>query len=351
MNKSNVSQDITFCKYFLEPHSDVELTLQIAALSILGGFGVLGNVFTIVIATKYTARKNLHFLIVNMAVSDTLVIITIALFAPKFILSFKIWERYLADDFGCRVLPFLTSTGQTVSLISLMIISIERYRLTRRRAVQKSRPYSVKQRVSLVASSWLISIAVNLYEIVFNSSTDDGQCKVTSFGYYVWFSIKTFLTILLFLVLLVLSIRTLQRLSDPQAIEGHLSEAHRKLRRRRISSAVRVVLISLLLYSCCYLPHFIFQLVVSLTTLSPSIPEINWLSICLDLSSMVYMIQLFLPVANSSFSPCVYFVYLSDFRQAGKAVLCRESVTNDCDSIPTVGSADNTQSSACKPDE
>jgi len=67
MNYSNSTWE--YCKYFV-PDSDTTRTVKVIASTLLSACGIFGNIFVIVLATKYTVRKNLHHLIINMAVSD-----------------------------------------------------------------------------------------------------------------------------------------------------------------------------------------------------------------------------------------------------------------------------------------
>ncbi|KXJ06698.1 hypothetical protein AC249_AIPGENE24618 [Exaiptasia diaphana] len=63
-----------YCKYD-EPDTQLEYNAKRIALILLMTLGLAGNIFVIVLAVKYTVRKNLHHLIINMAVSDTLYIL------------------------------------------------------------------------------------------------------------------------------------------------------------------------------------------------------------------------------------------------------------------------------------
>jgi len=221
--------------------------------------------------------------------------------------------------------------SQTVSLVTLVIISIERYRITRQRAVQIARPYSIKRRLSLLIGTWLFSAMISLnWVIVTTPNKHYGECYVNDrffFHYIVWFFIRMTLTLAMFLILLLLSILTLRRLSSPHVIEDNLSEAQRKQRRKRIGSAIKMVLYSLMLYCCCFSPLLFYYFLLSLSKMS-SLTIIDW-SACYDWDSLFFVIYLFLPILNCSLSPYIYFICLSDFRQAAKAVLCKRNETDN----------------------
>ena len=112
--------------------------------------------------------------------------------------------------------------------------------------------------------------------------------------------------------MIVLNILTLRRISKPQAIENSLSEQQRQQRRNRIKSAVKMVLYSLLVYTCCYLPGFlsVFVNVVGGT-------------ICTTMAiRLTFVFYYFLPLINSCLSPVIYCTCLCDFREAAKNLLC-----------------------------
>ncbi|KXJ08028.1 hypothetical protein AC249_AIPGENE28355 [Exaiptasia diaphana] len=65
-----------YCKYW-GPDTQLEFYAKRIAVILLMTLGLAGNIFVIVLAMKYTVRKNLHHLIINMAVSDSLFIVMI----------------------------------------------------------------------------------------------------------------------------------------------------------------------------------------------------------------------------------------------------------------------------------
>ncbi|KXJ22168.1 hypothetical protein AC249_AIPGENE4206 [Exaiptasia diaphana] len=47
---------------------------------------------------------------------------------------------------------------------------------------------------------------------------------------------------------------------------------------------------------------------------------------CIDWESFEFILEYLLPVVNSCFSPLIYIIFLPDFRQAAKHVLCRREI-------------------------
>ena len=330
MNGTNITQDYYYCKYD-KPDSDVVRTVKIMTILLLGGLGVFGNILAIVIAAKYTVRRNLHPLIINMAVSDMLVSIMGLFFYFQRVHYSQMWKDVegIWGDILCKTFPFLYDTSISVSLVTLLIISIERFKITRQ-TVQIVRPYTMKQRVAILTSSWLVVMFFQAHNLILlkvmkNSETGSYYCGISNVEILMaMFTVIIILVILLYCLIFSLSIVTLRRLSKPQAIQANLSEEQREQRRKRMVNALRMVLCSLLLYSCCYLPLFIYVLLRTLPYYLPNAKIIDY-STCMDWSTFGFMTHSLLPHINSCLSPCVYFVFLTDFRGAAKRLLCRKN--------------------------
>lgn len=152
MNQSNLTK-ASYCNYNEnEPYDDKERGLRMATLSIVGGFGVLNNAFVIVLTAKYT-------MIINMlAISDGAAILMTILLAALNHFQYTLWRsqyNHFGNTIACKVIAgALCDALPNSSLVTLVIISIERFKITRRRAVQISRPYSVKTHVYLFAFCW-----------------------------------------------------------------------------------------------------------------------------------------------------------------------------------------------------
>ncbi|KXJ22985.1 Somatostatin receptor type 5 [Exaiptasia diaphana] len=219
--------------------------------------------------------------------------------------------------------------------------SIERFRATRQ-TLQRSRPYTLKQYVMILGVSWLTPMAVaacyayskyDVYTILF--------CHTYEFyiGVQDWFTksvlaLFDFITVILCCVIFILSIVTIRRLSRTQAIHANISEDQRKIRMQRSRAAVRMVLGSVLLYILCWCPNFLFKAFSSAFTFH--VTDDNWAvtfpyayrtNPSCDNFIIIFPLT-FLPIVNSCFSPFIYIIFLRDFREAAKKVLCRKETVS-----------------------
>lgn len=327
MNTSNAS----YCKYD-DPESASTTAFKVTAIVLVSALGIFGNVFIIVLALKYTVRKNLHHLIINMAVSDTVFIAMILFFVSQH-LSKRTFSFYPGGTLGmiiCKSTFFLIYVSCPVSFLTLLAISVERFRVTRT-TLHRSRPYSLQQRIIVLGAAWLIPMAFFAFLLRSGTVASDSNvniCKIASSSIrytLMLFFINHHLIITLFIIILTLSLLTIRRLSKAKAFKANFNKKQQKLRARRIKSAVYMVLSSVLLSSCCWLPYFIYSMLGYLEYLFDK--KMISSSSCIDLSSLHFITVYFLPLVNSAFGPCIYIIFLSDFRQAAVNALCGKATS------------------------
>lgn len=337
MNVSSNHSYESYCKKWYESDSEVTINVKLTAVGLVSLFGLMANIFVITLAVKYTVRKNLHHLIIGMAVSDTLIILIVPFFYAQRITDFKtsLFPQGSLGGFLCKVTAYLYNVSYTQSLLSLMIISVERYRATGI-TLKRSRPYTLRHRMVVVGCSWfvpMILFAHTLYYAKLYEAKTPGVylCKNTLTGAVpAWFFLlQPVLIIVSFLIIFTLSILTIKRLAQPHAeIRASLNERHRQKRTQRIRATIRMVLLSLLLYSCCWLPYYIYYFLLVLHKIFKGEMEvIDATAVCIDMSSLSFMAFYFLPLVNSCFSPCVYVIFLKDFRKVTLRLLCRRNTS------------------------
>ncbi|KXJ23213.1 hypothetical protein AC249_AIPGENE3864 [Exaiptasia diaphana] len=182
-NLSNNSSVYRYCKYW-KPDTDLESYAKLSALAILAVSGILLNVFVIVLAAKYTERKNLHYLIINMALSDALYLL--ARFSPYAIWEFNYkWRIFPAGTWGDIVFNSWFSP-------CIYIIFLTDFRKAARkvlcRNVNTMRRYSIELQPATLATSATQSNLCNLTSQETSatsatnatSTTQSNLCNLTS---------------------------------------------------------------------------------------------------------------------------------------------------------------------------
>lgn len=253
----------------------------------------------------------MNILISNLAISDSLVLVNDLLTGLMESRTFSLELEELA----CKVLYFIYGLGPVVSLFTLLIISITRYR-----AVYKPMtvtPLSQKKLTLLIAGTWSVPLGVYAYDLVMltrGKAYEIMTCVYieSSFNFH-YYIVQASFPLLIFLPILIINVLILWKLRQERRT-FNLPPLQRKTRELRIRSAVRMVLCSLLLYIILWTPLNI------LYTLS----SINWKiferlqSDCFAIIRLIGSITITLHAANSAFSPVVYVVFLEDFKCALK---------------------------------
>lgn len=295
------------------------LTFKMSTLIILCLFGLIGNVIIIILAVKFTVRKKLHHLIISMAFGESLIVALILLRATV-----------VSNIISCKIVSFFMGTSVSANYLTLFIISIERFRALRQ-TVRISRSSTLKERLIVVSLIWLVSAGNASLETAFyrNKNTEKNAfqsqlyvCQGIILHIPVYAKVLRYtLFISVIFVTAILSVMTLRFISRPTAIEENISESHRKARQKRRENTVKMVLSSLLLFSCCYLPFLIWNILkmISEDFHQSTKPGFN----CTEFNIVDFIVTDILTVLNSLLSPFIYLFYLGDFREAAKKILTR----------------------------
>lgn len=319
MNNTNHS----YCRYWIDDDQTLKRTSKIMAIILVGGFALFGNILIILLATRYTVRKNINYMIINMAVSDMLVVVMFSSLRIRESANnlnypfIDVNDQNIADII-CKMTKFLEMSAKLVTLINLLILSAERFRATRV-GVPRACPRARARYLCPVITSWVLPMLLASYNLYFWQSwyfefLKTSMCRINHDDIDVVLPCYTFVTLVFVLALLtiaLLSVLTLRSLSSSRVIAVDLSDVHKQLRNKRMACAARMVLCSLLLYGFCYIPTFSMDVVVILWNYR--VADLS--TICIDWRSLMFMLD-FLLIVNSCLSPCVYIIFLKDFRKA-----------------------------------
>lgn len=316
MNNSSKFEGL-LCSQYENPTNPDIARVMLTLVIFTGGFGILGNIFIIVLAVKYTVRRSIHHLIIIMAAADILVVImTFGVeIASLFEKKLSNMNKVLGDVL-CPSMDLLLTAGMWTTFVSLLIITIGRFRATLKTTLMP-RPYTLKQRSFELICCCLTAVLMTTLEMI----AGDYIAILYGVSENVLYKIRIFtssITIGSYCTIFVLNFIALRRLSNQQEIQNSIPEAQRQARKKRTSNALKMVLSSLLLYTCCYLPH-----------------DVAWMSMNIkeEIESSNYIIKFFFfvlfPMVNSCFSPLIYMAFMSDFREAAKRLMCKRSRRND----------------------
>ncbi|XP_043996074.1 pinopsin-like [Gambusia affinis] len=127
------------------------------ALGFILVLGILGNFLLLLVFSRYPGlRTPANLLLVNISVSDMLV----CLFGTPLSFAASVRGRWLTGSYGCRWYGFSNALFGVVSLVSLSLLSFERYAMLLSGSQLNSSHYR-RARLS-IAFSWLYSLAWTL---------------------------------------------------------------------------------------------------------------------------------------------------------------------------------------------
>ena len=278
-----------------------------------------GNSFIVIIVYKTkTMRKPINLLILSMAMSDLLY----PIFAFPWILTelyFNSWQ--ISGPFGqilCKLIPFLNNASITVSIQSLVLIAVDRFR-----AVVfplRSPLISSKLCPFFILATWIVAVAIKSPDLfAFKLVQYPERLLCTRqwnelFGesladYYLAIIVIFFYTpLVLIAVLYIIVVLKLKSQKTPG--EQSVNAGQRRTRRER--NVLKMAIAIVLVFAVCWLPISIYWILVLLTS-------DNMTSSC---GFRYFAIASFLMAdANCAINPCICFIFSGNYRQGLKNLL------------------------------
>ena len=310
-NSTSLQQNCPIVGVFVGPR---QVTITVHVLTLIAS--LVGN--TLIITTFVRMKEPIMLLIANMAASDLLVAIFLI---PRLITREAIGSNAFQVHgkgglFLCKMCTFLSDISLSVSTQSLVLIAVERFLAVVYPILYKK--ITVKIRRSLVASTWLMAMAIHSpYFYTFRLIARDGDANYVvcqpswepAFdpkSAHLRYNIFLFLTVLLIplLVVSILYTKILINLGRDKMATYRSEKGARRIRKRNSNlrrmavATVTAVVISWTLY-----------IVIELLKLfSPgAVPKCNFSFEVVDYVSRV------LASSYCAVNPCICFIFVRDF--------------------------------------
>ena len=298
-----------------------------AVITFVSFSAFVGNILvTIAFFKNATLRTCPNYFIVNMAVSDLFSSLTVwPLYATEGMLS----KKHLIDEpmatVVCKLGQYSRSVSQLVSIVSLVLIVVERF-------IAIVHPFQVKKftkrlRAVLLILTWIISLLVAIPFIPFSKIVQQGEQMFCRFA---WgkkeLSIYTPIGFVLFycgplITITVLYTRIMKclRHSRPTACEAQEST---KIRNRQQNLTVMRVFISIVIvFFLCWTPLCVYVL------LKMVFPPVYTKDSCLRIAGFFFYI---FPSLGTAINPVILFVSSTNFSKALKEMLNRFKCSSSC---------------------
>ena len=310
---------------FTKSNRTAERITKTFAYCIIFIVSLAGNTFIVIIVYKTkNMRKNINFLIVNMAISD----LALPIFAfPKIVvdLNFAPWPlSFVVGEALCKLIIFLPNVSIVVSIQSLVLIAVDRFG-----AVVfplRSPLISSKFCRYFIITTW-ITASILISPVFVASEPVEYSRKLAcelrweevgklsdNLAYYI-----LALSILLFcipfsLILTIYSCIFLKLKSQNTVGEPSSNAEQHRLKRHR--NVLKMAIAIVLGFAVCWFPLAVYY-IYDLYSFSKD-RNVTKLSCRLR---QTYFIVVFMAHINCAINPCICFTFSSNFRQGLKRLL------------------------------
>ena len=304
----------------LYPESTSVKCIKALAYSLIMIISLCGNLAVIAIVLKNIRMwTTTNFLIANMAASDLL--ISVFAVPRELVQIFTGPRRWLLDGLTglilCKLVYFFQDISAAVSIQSLVVIAIDRYR----GVVFPFRPPLITARVCrvIIAIIWIVAMCIHgtyFYTVRLTMQDNKWYCTFsweskfdphrTQERYFVFISV--FLIFLPLSVILTLYALILMELKKRNLDEGRTL---RRQRQREDTAIVKKILIIVFLFVFCITPVTVLALVYYFAW--------NWHLPC-GMDKLFSALR-FIFFSNASLNPCVYISLSERYRQGLKDLI------------------------------
>lgn len=302
---------------------------KIILLSVVLVWSLVGNILVIVVIFGNEGLKtNFNYLIVNMAISDLLI--------PVFSIPIKIAEEasgspnrwFVGGTLGnvlCKLCYLLVDISPAVSVFTLLVISINR--LIAIVFPVRAQMFSKKKGYLLIMVTWVIAAALfspNLYVFKLIEQNHLNICipmwpRDEDRSIFISTTVMILFLIPMIIITLVYSFLMYKVSRSSKTINNMLNNRQVQSRRRRNRQIFYISVAIVAAFIILWGPFFSFVAVVNFIW--------NW-NIPLEPNKIevVTFAVVFLGYLNPAVNPCIYFLFLKNYRQGLKRIFSKSSV-------------------------
>ncbi|KPP60701.1 neuropeptide Y receptor type 4-like [Scleropages formosus] len=284
--------------------------------------GLLGNVGLICIIVRQKEKANVtSILIANLSVSDILV----CAFCLPFTVVYTLMDHWIFGAVLCRLTPFIQCMSVTVSILSLVLIALERHQLIINPSGWKP---TVPQAYLAVVIIWMLACFTSLPFLAFHlltsepykalppplrqpegkeACTENWPSQQHKLAYTTWLLIFQYCAPLLFV--LVCYLRIFIRLRRRRHMLDRGCEENRCMSHSKRINAMLVALVTA--FAVCWLPLNTFNVVADWH--NEAIPPCH--------HNLVFSLCHLVAMASTCVNPVIYGFLNSNFRKEVKAAV------------------------------
>ncbi|XP_070839414.1 pinopsin-like [Chaetodon trifascialis] len=283
-------------------------TAAAVVLGLILVLGFLGNFLVLLVFSRFPQLQSpVNLLLVNISASDMLV----CLFGTPLSFAASVRGRWLTGSYGCRWYGFANALFGIVSLVSLSLLSVERYSVVLHPTQSDSSQY--RRARFAIAASWLYSLVWTLPPLLGWSSyglegpgticSVQWQQRSTTARSYVS-CLFVFCLLLPLLLMIVCYGRILLAL---RAVARQVSRINRSSAERRENRVLLMVVSMVTGYLLCWMPYGVVAMLASYGRPGVVPPAASLIPSLLAKTSTVLNPVIYV-LLNNQFSRC--FLYM-----------------------------------------
>lgn len=290
--------------------------------------GVIGNVSVCTLILKAKSkqfRSAKGYFILNLALSDLLVILLYLPFDLAYLENHSIWQFGFVP---CKLINVLSSVSVTVSGSMLICIGYERYLTIVKSFTSR---LSKKKALAMLTFSWVYSCLVQVPFLFALTLKPNGNCLIDTSWWpsqlsfnltYIMalitpqFVIPAF-CLMFFYIGIVLHVRKAHKLNSKRGMYASMDAAEKRVKQNQKTTKLLTGLV--LVYALCILPH---KVIILCIIANPSLFSSHF-------TRQLYEFARLLTTANSCFNPILYTTLSRSFRTDLKKMFSKRSVKSD----------------------
>uniref|UniRef100_A0A669QSS5 G-protein coupled receptors family 1 profile domain-containing protein n=1 Tax=Phasianus colchicus TaxID=9054 RepID=A0A669QSS5_PHACC len=299
------------------PSSSQPITISLTAMYLVSFVvGFVGNIMSIRVLTRkrrsrVSSLSATRSLLINLAVCDLMVVCV----CMPITVGNLIYKAWVYGDFLCRAVPFIQAVSVSASVLSLTVISVNRYYSVHNPLNARSF-FTQKRILSAILVVWLLSSGICMPLIFMNRRDEIGVVEglplVLKQAYnFLLFCALYCLPVLFNMVICFLTVRRLwsrsSQLKESSALNRSLPASRLKIRKKVAQMVVALVL----LFAISWLPVYLMDIWI----------DFNIPKSLQDVTPSPWILQLrpfaqWLGLNNSSLNPICYCFVGNLYRSA-----------------------------------
>uniref|UniRef100_A0A4W5QH15 Teleost multiple tissue opsin 3b n=1 Tax=Hucho hucho TaxID=62062 RepID=A0A4W5QH15_9TELE len=234
-------------------------TVVAVFLGVIFLLGFLSNLFVLLVFARFQVlRTPINLILLNISVSDMLVCI----FGTPFSFAASLYGRWLIGAHGCKWYGFANSLFGIVSLVSLAILSYERYSTIL--CYTKADPSDYKKAWLAIAGAWLYSLVWTVPPFFgWSSYGPEGPGTTCSVQWHQRSSRNISYITCLFIFCLLLPLLLMMFCSLQYSVTFSVAKINQSSAQRRETHVLVMVVSMVSCYLLCWMPYGVVALLAT----------------------------------------------------------------------------------------